>query len=112
MRVTCDKKYEAYYQNLFIEAVDVLFDGKAKVVKRKSDGINIPDAWLDFDGTLVPVEVKLRSFGKSAMNQLKRYMSAYGCDRGVAVAESIRVDCPDNITFIKFSDFTGDGDGK
>lgn len=60
---------------------------RAKRIYRKSDGVNVPDGWVELDGMDVPVEIKRDAFGSSAVRQLRRYMTAYGATMGVAVGK-------------------------
>ena len=79
-----------------------------QIVKRVTDGKNIPDFWV-FNGTdAVPVECKLHSFDKNALKQLQRYMTVYNCQTGIAVGSSLTVELPETIIFIGFdiSDLT------
>ena len=80
-----------------------------QIVKRATDGKNIPDFWV-FNGTdTVPVECKLHSFDKNALKQLQRYMTVYNCQTGIAVGSSLTVELPETIIFIGFdiSELTG-----
>ena len=38
----------------------------SKIVNKKSNGRDIPDAWVDVNGLLIPVEVKLGGFNRKA----------------------------------------------
>lgn len=73
-----------------------------KPVRKKSDSGNIPDAWLEHNGDFVPVEMKLNSFDNSALSQLNRYVDFYGASEGVAVADNLTCELPNNITFVKY----------
>lgn len=93
---------EFYYQRLFERVYAKIRRGK--VVKNKTDGRNIPDAWVERDGYIIPVEVKLRDFNDKALAQLKRYMERYGSESGIAVAKKLTTDLPPNIEFISFEE--------
>lgn len=80
---------------------------KGSVVNRKSDGKNIPDSWVQIGRELIPVEIKKCSFDKKALNQLKRYLNAYNCKNGIAVANKLTIDLPENIEFISISELEG-----
>lgn len=95
-------KNEFYYQELFKRNFSKI--RKGKVIKNRNDGHNIPDAWVESNGYIIPVEVKLKSFDVRALEQLKRYMKAYGSEKGVAVARELSVEIPNNIDFIPFSE--------
>ena len=96
------KKDEMYFQNIFKENYSKI--RKGKIIKNKTDGHNIPDAWVEEDGYIIPVEVKLKKFDKKALEQLVRYMKAYGSLKGIAVARELCVKLPHNIDFISFSE--------
>jgi hypothetical protein len=75
----------------------------AKIVEHRKKGIkDRPDFWLDINGKLCPVEIKKAAFTKKALNQLQRYVDVFDCEHGYAVASSLRVELPKNITFIKY----------
>jgi len=71
------------------------------IVKRENDQRHIPDFWLRIGGEDIPVECKLHDFGRSALNQLKRYMDFYHCRHGIAVGADCKCDLPNNIVFIQ-----------
>lgn len=95
-------KNEFYYQKLFKENYSKI--RKGQVIKNKNDGHNFPDAWVEENGYIIPVEVKLRKFDPKALKQLLRYMKAYGSLKGIAVARELSVKLPHNIEFISFSE--------
>ena len=79
------------------------------LTKRKNIKEHIPDFWLiNSSNEFAPVECKLYSFDKAALNQLERYMKVYNCNFGIAVANTLDVKLPNNIKFISFdiSDLT------
>lgn len=94
---------EFTYQNLFKNNCEKC--GFGRIANHKNDGRNIPDAWVEKDGELIPVEVKFSDFNKKALKQLQRYMDAYKTNHGYAVARNLTVDLPDSVTFIPFSAF-------
>lgn len=98
----CFKESEFYYQDLFKKKYVKIRDGK--IIDKKSDNLNIPDAWVEKEGEFLPVEVKLKDFDKRALNQLQRYISVYDCKNGIAVAENLTVELPENIEFISFDE--------
>ena len=91
---------EFYYQKLFKSNYQKIRNGK--IVNIKTDGDNIPDAWVKLSNEIIPVEVKLKKFDKKALKQLKRYMRVYGCNKGIAVSDTLTVELPKNIEFISF----------
>ena len=96
------KNDEMYFKNIFKENYSKIRNGK--IIKNKTDGHNIPDAWVEEDGYIIPVEVKLRKFDQRALNQLLRYIKAFGSSKGIAVARELAVELPHNIEFISFSE--------
>ena len=94
---------EFYYQDLFKKHYKS-FLPLAELVKRKNNPKHIPDAWLKENGEYIPVEVKLEKFGARALKQLNRYMEFYDCKNGIAVADELTVELPDNIQFINNKD--------
>lgn len=95
-------KNELSYHLLFEKNYSKIREGK--IVKKKTDGLNIPDSWVEKGNHIIPVEIKLKNFDKAALKQLKRYMIAYKSKYGIASAEKLTVDLPANIEFISFSE--------
>ena len=93
---------EFYYQSDFKNNYAKIREGK--VVKNKTDGHNIPDAWVERNGYIIPVEIKLRKFDKNALQQLNRYMKTYGSIKGIAVARELSIKLPKNVEFVSFSE--------
>lgn len=93
---------EFYYHGVFKKNYSKIRDGK--VIKNKSDGKNIPDAWVERSGYIIPVEIKLNKFDENALQQLERYMKTYGSKKGIACARELSVKLPKNIEFISFSE--------
>ena len=100
---------EFHWQQVFKDVYPKIKN--VEIVDRKHDGRNIPDAWVKDKEEYIPVEVKLQHFDKSALNQLQRYMRAYKCSKGIAVAEKLTVELPENISFISHKDLM-DADRK
>lgn len=99
-------KKEFYYQDLFKEKAEQL--GYGKIVGHKDNPKHRPDAWINRNDELIPVECKLYSFDAKALKQLTRYMTFYHASHGIAVARELTVPLPENIEFVPFSDFTDD----
>ena len=74
------------------------------IVDIKSDGRNIPDAWVSNGTENIPVEMKKGTFNKKALSQLQRYLSKYKCNKGIAIGRDLSVEIPDNIQFIDISE--------
>lgn len=99
-RVTYETtKDEFYWQEEFKNNINYIIPN-SKIVNKKSNGRDIPDAWVDVNGLLIPVEVKLGGFNIKAKKQLMRYMKAYNCGMGIAVAQELTTELPENILFI------------
>ena len=99
------KTDEFYYQDLFRKRYQNIRPGE--VVNNKNNGKDIPDAWVVRDGHLIPVEVKLGKFDAKALKQLRRYMSAYASDSGIAVGRQLAVKLPHSIEFISLEELEG-----
>lgn len=77
-------------QNWFFMHLDHFLPGARKVTRADitgDDSRGIPDGWIDLNGILCPVEVKQRTFGSWALDQLLGYLKTYRCKQGIAVAE-------------------------
>lgn len=72
------------------------------ITKRKNDTKHKPDFWLFKSNEYIPVEVKLHTFDKRALEQLLRYMDFYNCESGIAVGKTLNCNLPKNIKFISF----------
>lgn len=101
---------EFYYQSLFKERIHKVL-ANCSVINKKSDGRNIPDAWVKLRGKAVPVEVKLGAFDARAMKQLLRYMRSYCSGAGIAVGKKLTVAIPKNVIFISLTELE-DADGE
>lgn len=99
-------KNELYYQDLFKEKAEEL--GYGKIVSHKDNPKHKPDAWINRNDELIPVEYKLHNFDAKALKQLTRYMTFYHAGHGIAVARKLIVSLPENIEFVPFSAFTDD----
>lgn len=96
------RKNEFTYQDMFKKNYSKI--GKGKVVNLKTDGHNIPDAWVRRGDCILPVEVKLKGFDDKALKQLERYMKVYKCEKGIAVGRTLNVKLPQNIEFVFLSE--------
>lgn len=99
------RKNEFTYQDMFKRNYSKI--GKGKVVNLKTDGHNIPDAWIRRGDYILPVEVKLNGFDDKALKQLERYMKVYKCEKGIAVGRTLNVKLPRNIEFVFLSELEG-----
>lgn len=94
---------EFCYHKLFKEHISELING-AEITNVKTINKNYPDAWVRLGGLNIPVEIKKNRFDASALKQLTRYINTYGSSYGIAVASSLNVELPSNITFISVSE--------
>lgn len=97
-------KDEIYYQNIFKSHIKEILGEKYTLVSIKSDGRNIPDAWVSNDIENMPVEMKVGSFNKRALQQLQRYLEKYSCNKGIAIGKEPSIEIPSNIQFINISE--------
>lgn len=81
----------------FWSRLNELVPGATRAEGPASDGVNIPDGWVLLDGEVIPVEMKRDVFNGAARNQLKRYMTAYGARRGIAVCPAFRCETDPSI---------------
>lgn len=93
---------EFFYHDLFKKTYPLI--SGSEIIKIKNDGKNIPDVWVFDRKENIPVEIKRKDFGKNALQQLKRYIKAYNCEHGIAVAERLTVKLPENIKFVPISE--------
>lgn len=72
------------------------------VVDKKYDRRHIPDLWVKDIITSVeyPVEMKMGVFDNKAKNQLLRYMKFYNTRGGIAIAQTLTCELPENIIFM------------
>lgn len=94
-----ENKNEYHYQLLFKQYASKIFHN-CRIIHKKTDPHNQPDAWVEINGEEIPVEVKLADFNKSALKQLNRYMLAFKCYKGIAVARTLSIELPKNIIFV------------
>ena len=98
------QKDEIYYQNVFkSHCKEILGNGynlyDMKILKPKR-----PDAWVEYNGIIIPVEMKIGKFNKTALGQLQGYMELYKCDYGIAIGLKSSVCFPSNIKFVDLSE--------
>lgn len=87
-------------QKRFRENVSALLPGARIVTPPAKDHRHQPDAWVEWNGVVSPVEVKRDFFDKAALEQLARYMRVFGCSHGIAVAPALKVAIPQSVTFV------------
>lgn len=96
-------KDELYYQSVFKSHVKQILGEEYSIVDIKSDGENIPDAWVTDGSKTIPVEMKVGAFNKKALLQIQRYLEKYNCNQGIAIGNELSVVLPNNIQFINIS---------
>ena len=97
-----DTVNEFTYQELFKRNYNKL--NKGEIINRKNNKTDIPDAWVKRNNEYIPVEVKQYKFNNKALEQLQRYIKVYKCKKGIAVAQELDVNIPDNIEFISIKE--------
>ncbi len=95
------KQPESRVYQWFLANYKRVLGGDYEIVKRKNDPHHIPDFWLKHNDHYIPVECKATDFTAKGLRQLQRYMDVYGADAGVAVAERLKCDLPNNIMFVR-----------
>lgn len=85
----------------FLSRLDEFIPG-AKKINRKGKKGNIPDAFIEIDGEVCPMEMKASPFNDKALEQLERYMRVFDCKIGLAVAPSYDTAKRSNVRFIRF----------
>ena len=55
---------------------------------------------MSLNGEDVPMEIKKGPFDNRALKQLLRYITVYGCSKGIAVGAKLTVELPENIMWI------------
>jgi hypothetical protein len=101
MRSIADSRYrEEHVRKEFYDNLGAYIPGatKAAVPLFKK---NIPDGFIAVDGETAPVEIKRYAFDEKALVQILRYMTAYRCDLGFAVAPKLACKLPANVRFVK-----------
>lgn len=101
-RVTNETEFTIHAK--FKENAASVIDG-AEVINKTNKTKHQPDAWVLLEGKEVPVEMKLGDFNYKALKQLRRYIDAYNCDKGIAVANDLTIDLPENIMFFHKDEF-------
>lgn len=94
---------ELYYQGVFKKHVKEILGNDYELIKKTSDNKNIPDAWVNYNGEMIPVEMKIGDFDDKALRQLFRYIDKYDAKKGIAIGGKLLVEIPENIQFISLS---------
>lgn len=97
-------KDELYYQSVFKSHVKEILGEEYNIIDIKSDGRNIPDAWVSNGIENIPVEMKIGTFDKKALSQLQRYLNKYNCEKGIAIGKEPSIEIPNNIQFVNISE--------
>ena len=96
-----NQKTESDLYPKFAKNVRKILGENAELIKRENVQKHQPDSWVQMNGQDIPVEIKLHSFDRKALKQLQRYMNFYNCQVGIAVGESLNVNLPNNIIFVR-----------
>lgn len=66
---------------------------------------HIPDFMIMIHGATYPIEVKTGNIDRAALNQIRRYVVVYKCDKGFVMGSNLEVDLQNdpNIEFIDIS---------
>jgi hypothetical protein len=98
--ITQMRDYEYSIHSYFKNNIKDILGDTYSLLNKKSNGKDIPDAWVGTDNTTIPVEIKRGDFDKKALRQLLRYLKSYNCNSGIAVGRSLMVKLPSNIKFL------------
>jgi hypothetical protein len=92
---------ERHVQFYFFDNLDKYLPGASRL-DLEMHSSHRPDGFVVLaDGAIAPVEVKLNKFTQKSLSQLKRYMSVYGLNKGVAVAPILRCVLPENVVYVQ-----------
>ena len=95
---------ESYVQELFCKYIDMIIPGCQLMEQKRTNEHNIPDEWVCVNKCEIPVEIKKDEFGSKALEQLMRYMSAFNCEKGIAVGRKLSVPLPNGVIFVSVDD--------
>jgi hypothetical protein len=93
-------EYSAYPK--FQEELSQLIPG-AHIVDAPFRHQQKPDFFIEREGMISPVEIKLRNFTNHHVKQLRRYMTLYNCQTGYAVAPKLTGKLLPGMMFITWS---------
>lgn len=98
------QKDEIYYQNIFKSHCKEILGDEYKLYNMKNSKPKRPDAWVEHNGVIIPVEMKKGKFNTAALIQLQGYMKLYECSYGIAIGLKSLIEFPSNIRFIDLSE--------
>lgn len=90
-------------QNHFFSNLNHYLPGACKV-SAKNHIRSVPDGFVQIEGKIAPIEVKLELFGERALSQLLGYMRRYELDIGIAVAQRCTAELPSNVKFVQIKE--------
>lgn len=94
---------EAKLQSHFYKHLGTLIPG-AFQVKVPTNSSYRPDGFVMVESDLCAVEVKKTRFTKSSLSQLLGYMRHYNCTGGIAVAQELCTQLPDNVRWVQITE--------
>lgn len=97
---SCESTYERHVQDEFFNNIHKYLPGAVKI-EVKRDRLHIPDGFVEYQGHVLPVEVKRDSIVGSSISQIMRYMKEYGSNGGVVVAPKLNAPLPNNVIFVQ-----------
>lgn len=95
------QKDELYYQEIFKNNCKKILGENYEIYDKKNLLRKRPDAWVIYENSEIPVEMKLRDFNYASLEQLLGYISMYGCKNGIAIGERLTTELPKNIKFVE-----------
>lgn len=96
----CNRKFEKHIQAKFFNNLDKYLPGAVKV-EIKMDRLHMPDGFVKYNGSLLPVEVKIDAIVHSSIRQINRYIKEYFSPGGIVVAPKLSAPLPSNVIFIE-----------
>jgi hypothetical protein len=86
---------------VFQKMIDTLIPGASIVPPPLKHRLK-PDFFVEREGLISPVEIKRGTFTNTAVKQLQRYMTAYNCVTGYAVAPKLAGTLASGMMFIEW----------
>ena len=96
----CDRTFEKHIQDEFFNNLQKHLPGATKVTVKRNK-LHVPDGFVEYQGDVLPVEVKKDSIVGSSVIQIMRYIKEYGSQRGIVVAPKLNAPLPSNVIFVQ-----------
>lgn len=96
----CERTFEKHIQDEFFNNIQKYLPGATKV-EIKRDRLHIPDGFVEYQGSVLPVEVKRDAIVGASVLQIMRYIKEYGSVGGIVVAPKLNAPLPSNVIFIQ-----------